>query len=99
MVIDARLALYLIYNAINKPERPRHEWIRIACQMVAQPIILGLLNAQSALEQLIVASISIGVAGEKRDWAKETSNLFKWALQVKAAELALEEEGSRYEQA
>jgi hypothetical protein len=86
-------ALYLIYNAPNKLTRPRHEWIRIACQMVAHPIILGLLNANSALEQLIVASVSIGKEEQ------ETRNLFDWALRAKAAELALEEEGSRYEQA
>jgi hypothetical protein len=72
-------ALYLIYNAINKPERPRHEWIRIACQMLAQPILQGFLNARSALEQLIVASVSIGKEEQ------ETRNLFDWALRAKAA--------------
>jgi hypothetical protein len=86
-------ALYLIYNAINKPERPRHEWIRIACQMVAHPIILGLLNADSALEQLIVASVSIGK--EER----ETRGLFDWALRAKAEEIARENNrGGHYDE-
>ena len=86
-------ALYLIYNATNKPTRPRHEWIRIACQMVAQPIILGLLNADSALEQLIIASVSIGKEEQ------ETRNLFDWALRVTAEDIARENNrGSRREE-
>ena len=85
-------ALYLIYRAPNRPERPRHEWIRIACHTVAQPIILGLLNAESALEQLIAASISIG-----KD-EQETRNLFDWALRTEAARIALENGGSRHEE-
>jgi len=93
-------ALFLIYNAPNKPIRPRHEWIRIACQMVALPIILELLNAQSALEQLIAAAISIGDgSGERRDWASETRNLFDWALRKEAADIALEERGGRHDEA
>ena len=82
-------ALFLIYNAPNKPERSRHEWIRIACHAVAFPISIGLLDRDTALEQLIAASVSIGGA-EQRDWARETSNLLDWALRVEAEEDARE---------